>query len=542
MNIQIKMHSELDCPLKPDMVLIKKALEEMSELPGYDKEKLGQLGEKIAEYEGSCFVEKDFAKQIKSATTEEEREKFKQYKKEIAEKVDKLLEECLDIIMSMDKDMYHYSYDNYFNQIIAGLMGSTCYMKEAFEDLQNKRVSSIRAIAKVVEENGHHSTFGHAHQTLEITGIPKMLAMILNNEKEYNTSEKSARYTVMDNLSGKEAELYYKWKDIFAREIRLRYGKKQPFFDEKGTKIEKLAQENARYMLSVFIPTNMVYTTSFRQLNYIAHWFEDVINSNNPNPIYAKLIPEMKEFVQWMKDNGLYNENLSDGKQRKLSIFGAPLLKQVITSDVYALASRQSFACLAQAQRHRTLAYHISEEEFKLDNREIEKLIEKIKTSIMINQDFELTEDELKQLSTLFYIPPILQDKKLQKAYLKDILSVAGNYPQGRLLPVVERGETENFLLKAKERVCVLAQKEIRDLTQSQCKQFARELENEAGETRAMAYSGKVPFTACVEKGRQIEEMQKQFQKMSLTARCSAGYNCKNPCQFGEGIGLQSLV
>lgn len=71
---------------------------------------------------------------------------------------------------------------------------------------------------------------------------------------------------------------------------------------------------------------------------------------------------------------------------------------------------------------------------------------------------------------------------------------------------------------------------------------FSRALEDEAGQANAMAYSNQVPFTACVEKARQIEKMQKQFQKMSLTARCSAGYNCKNPCQFGEGIGLQSLV
>ena len=29
MNIKIKMHSELDCPLKPDIELINQAIEEM---------------------------------------------------------------------------------------------------------------------------------------------------------------------------------------------------------------------------------------------------------------------------------------------------------------------------------------------------------------------------------------------------------------------------------------------------------------------------------------------------------------------------------
>ena len=40
--------------------------------------------------------------------------------------------------------------------------------------------------------------------------------MILNNEKDYSTSEKSARYTKFENLSGKEGELYTKWLDILS--------------------------------------------------------------------------------------------------------------------------------------------------------------------------------------------------------------------------------------------------------------------------------------------------------------------------------------
>ena len=543
MNIQIKMHSELDCPLRPDMDLILSAVEEMKKMPEiYNQQGVEMILAKVELVSKAVEDENEINAKIKQVP-QDKKETLKLEKQCIIDRYNNLMNDALDLIERFGgSDVYGYKYDLHFNQIIAGLMGSTCYMKDTFEDLQNKRIKNIKAIAKVVEENGHHSTFGHSHITLEITGIPKMLAMILNNEKEYNTSEKSARYTVMDNLAGKEAELYYKWKEIFAKEIRLRYGNKQPFFDEKGVKIEKLAQENARYMLSVFTPTNMVYTTSFRQLNYLAHWFEDVINSNNPNPIYAKLIPDMKEFVDWVKKNGLYSENLADGKDRRLSMFGTPLLKQIITSDVYAMASRQSFACLAQAQRHRTLAYHISEEEFKYDDHEIEKINQSIKTAMIINQNADLSDDDFDKLSKLFYIPPILQDKKLKKEYLKDILSVAGNYPQGRLLPVVERGTTENFLLKAKERVCVLAQKEIRDLTQSQCKQFARELVSEAGDARAMAYLNKAPLTACIDKANQIDKMQKQFQRMSISARCCAGYDCKNPCKFGEGVGLQSLV
>lgn len=53
--------------------------------------------------------------------------------------------------------------------------------------------------------------------------------MILNNEKVYNTSEKSARYTKM-NPSKEEKELYEKWINIYKEKISVEY----PKIDEKG--------------------------------------------------------------------------------------------------------------------------------------------------------------------------------------------------------------------------------------------------------------------------------------------------------------------
>ena len=47
----------------------------------------------------------------------------------------------------------------------------------------------------------------------------KILAMIINNEKDYSTSEKSARYTKM-KLSLKEQEIYDKWMSIFYNRIK----------------------------------------------------------------------------------------------------------------------------------------------------------------------------------------------------------------------------------------------------------------------------------------------------------------------------------
>ena len=132
-------------------------------------------------------------------------------------------------------------------------------------------------------ESGHHSVFGHAHYNLIFEGIPKILAMILNNEKIYNTSEKSARYTKMEP-SEEEKVLYEKWIEKYKKVIKEEY----PEFDDK--KVKKLAQENARYLISIFTPaTIMGYTVNFCQLNYIVHWFEDYIKKEEDNTFSKKL-------------------------------------------------------------------------------------------------------------------------------------------------------------------------------------------------------------------------------------------------------------
>ena len=107
--------------------------------------------------------------------------------------------------------------------------------------------------AEMTLNSGHHSVWEHATYTLVLEDVPKILAMLLNNEGLYNTSEKSARYTEM-KTEGLEKELYEKWISLFAKKIQEVY----PTMSE--TETVKKAQENARYLISVFTPaTTMVY-------------------------------------------------------------------------------------------------------------------------------------------------------------------------------------------------------------------------------------------------------------------------------------------
>lgn len=396
-------------------------------------------------------------------------------------------------------------YDLYINKIIAGLMGATCYMPDSFEKLNQKTNEQILRIAEIVEGNNHHSTFGHSFVTLEIAGIPKALAMVLNNEHDYNTSEKSARYTIMKNVEPKQLELYEKWTKIFKNEIENRYPSgSNNFFDKDGKKVQKLAQENARYMLSVFTPTNMVYTVSFRQLNYIAHWMEYQINHPD-NAFYEALRNDMIQFVDFCKNNNLYSDKLSDNKGRNLQFFGDGILKDVY-SNTFQGCYKMSLACLAQAQRHRTLDYHISTLTFK--------------------NDFSKNNE--------FYVPPIIEGNDgLKNEYLEDITSIAQTLPQGTIIDVVSSGTLENFILQAKERLCSCAQKEIRDLVYNQAKIYSDRLKQDA---EKCFISGQTDKLALYKK--YIEKLESILKG----ARCKSGYKCTSPCGFKEGIDLESLI
>ena len=114
--------------------------------------------------------------------------------------------------------------------------------------------------------------FDHVRIIFNMQNMPKILNMFLNNEQDYATTEKSLRYVALDNqdktlVSEKELHLYNKWKEILEEKINEEYG-----LDLPALTIRTKAQENARYLVSVFIPTDMIHTLSLRQVNKIAKY------------------------------------------------------------------------------------------------------------------------------------------------------------------------------------------------------------------------------------------------------------------------------
>ncbi len=372
--------------------------------------------------------------------------------------------------------------------ILSGKIGGVCYDKEGFDHINEEPLNKTQRRIERTLNNGHHSVYGHISVSLNISNIPKILAMVLNNEKEYNTSEKSARYTpvttsVNSIISTKEIELYNKWLEIFKIKIQLHYPNS---FSE--TKIRSLAQENARYLITVFMPTQMVYTTSLRQLNYIASWMMEYINkADKTNAFERKLAQAMQEFITELDSLNLLEERLlTNDKNRKLSLFGNNLndTKDVFSYPYYTTYNG-SFAQLAQAQRHRTIDYQME----------------------MIPQNG-------------FFIPPILlDDKVLVDEWLNDMNSVANITPNGQLVTIAETGTYDNFILKCKERLCTAAQLEIANQTKNTLLRYKKALED-----------------SCSPLAQDIE-------KYSHGARCTfPDYACHEQCHFSEGIKLERII
>ncbi len=358
----------------------------------------------------------------------------------------------------------------------SGKSAGICYLPDSVETLFSEPAEKTKRRASGNIKSGHHSVFGHPTYNLCFEGIPKILAMILNNEKIYNTSEKSARYTHMEP-SPQEKELYEKWIKIYNEQILQKY----PEFDEK--RALKLAQENARYLISVFTPaTVMEYTVNFGQLNYIMNWAKDYIEKDATDAFSLKLKEVFKEFLQAMPD--LEVEGLdSRTKNRTFSLFAQRKVRNEEFGENYSTTYLASFAQLAQAQRHRTLSYEST-------------LLDKAQ----------------------YYIPPIIRNTELEKEWLEDISSLEQFFPQGMLVQVNERGTIENFVLKCTERLCGAAQLEIMVQTQEIMAKYL-----EATKEKPELYNYLLPY--------------------SKGARCTfPGWKCNSPCIFGGKNAMNRII
>lgn len=411
--------------------------------------------------------------------------------------------------------------------ILSGKAAGICYMPDDYlsNGIQNNKTAMKRAAGNT--KSGHYSVFEHAHFSF-IVETSKAMAMVLNSTKLYSTSEKSGRYTSMNPETAIEKKYYDKWTEKIVGIIKDTYG--DSYTDKEA---QKLALENARYFLSVFTPTVMMYTIPFSRVIMLCEWLdkmaaiiEEMINKNyirhdekTKFNYYSQLADEAIELAGAFRDSlGLLIDEpiLVDHKDIGIKFFepvyhyereafikgslhnynhysyGYGKYENNIKNDMYSLLDIYSFACLAQEQRHRTIDYSI--------------------VNILENS---------------FYIPSILTKKEdidEWKADMKDMYDNSTVIPQATMCYVHESGSFDNFYLKCKERVCMRAQKEIMDVTVKQILFLYSFVKNNIDNNVFVDMS---PLNAA----RLYSMIEKNRTKDLVLPRCMwRGYKCKEVC------------
>ena len=94
----------------------------------------------------------------------------------------------------------------------SGKIAGVCYDKEGFAHLVNEPEEKTMKRVDMTLNNGHHSVYDHITINFNFQNLPKILAMVLNNEHEYAADERSLRYTPIINgtVSDLEIALYDK--------------------------------------------------------------------------------------------------------------------------------------------------------------------------------------------------------------------------------------------------------------------------------------------------------------------------------------------
>lgn len=427
--------------------------------------------------------------------------------------------------------------------LLSGKAAGVCYMPDDYlsNGIQNNESALKRAVGTA--KSGHHSVYDHAHISFVIN-TNKMMAMVMNSLGVYTTSEKSARYTIMKPETPLEKEMYDKWTGIIHGLIKDKYPtlddkiistrlkKKYPDttvkvvgakaynekpgdINEEMTKVindmvasdntlptYKLASENARYMISVFTPTTMMYTISFRQAMLIIDYLRKLsIDCNkNKSTFYLRLRDESAELADAF-EKAIGEMRIHDNKNQGVRLFEncnelEPMDKNEVIGDSYTLRYKASLACLAQLHRHRTIRY-----------------------TMFIGKEESYT----------FYVPPIVKDAGMEDEWLSDIKSVAYCIPQGTLVSVTEQGIFEDFALKCKERLCGRAQLEITRLTAM----------------NLLKFTGNECVNLCKYNTKLLNSMIEvdDCGVPHALARCRfPDFKCSEGCNWGSGDYLRRLI
>ena len=341
--------------------------------------------------------------------------------------------------------------------VFAGKQAGVCKAQESYFEsaITGEEAASNRF--KGATKSGHHSVAEHVSITIELEGISKVLAMILNSLQDYVTSEKSGRFTVMGCSDPMQKALYDKWYHLIFNFIKERdlvpvnpALPKEKQEKQQLDRISEKAKENARYMLSVFNPaTSMAYTGSLLHWNYIIDWCADFQQHRWQSKFAAKIAEELAT-LQHALERILKVDSLRDKRAREFDFLAEQIGHPVseitkedeVIRDVYQVSYKASMVALAQLQRNRTA-----------------------KLWMVFNGE-----------ATEFYVPEFFVGTRLEQEWLEDLASVADEIPQATLVKVVENGQIGNFLtFRCTDRLCFRAMNEAKNVVAGLMLRFKEE-------------------------------------------------------------------
>ena len=376
----------------------------------------------------------------------------------------------------------------------SGKMAAICYMKDKYFGTavsdDDKAVSRFDRVIKT----GHHSISDHFFYTVLIENCSKFTAMLLNAMiRFYNTSEKSGRYTVMT----REHPIYDKWLSIFIQEIH----KYDPTLDDKL--VEKLALENARYVLNMFAPyTTMAYTTSARCWAYIYELLEEYLLSQYGKYLSdfdMQVYEEIEQLMTGIRDSGIVNDKIHIRPFKKIDFLasqtGYPIRNaKEYVGESYLINYKCSIVELSQLVRHRTLDFYL---------------------------DFD-GKDGIE-----FYIPHIIRGTEYASQWIDDLRKLMSDdrsyFPNAIIMSVWEAGTIANKMMQCDERLCSRVQKATFDVVKETVERFIN-----------VDY---VLSDYCkYELSRHVD-----LETGEIKMKC-ANQKCLEPCHWGPIKGKEKLV
>lgn len=362
----------------------------------------------------------------------------------------------------------------------AGIKAAWCYKPGTAspESIREMPESELIRMGMDTFINDHGTPREHQEISVEITGLPKVLCMILNDEHFSSACERSLRYTLVKAggpISDIEIDLYNKWlkifndvlwdkfSDSFLKEAKRKIDAERKMGAQKTdadiekaakTAARRIAQENARNFVGILVPTSIAYTTPWCEWQKLYRKLEDMVK--NPRSDIERLaVPSAKELMKELVDNRivvstkeavlLYPDvqaKITDGrdilykdnKNVKLALFGShPELSPFDKPDEFGssviVTSTCSVSSIAQRLRHRSAIW---------------------------------TMRELEEYS--FVTPPFIKGTPYEHEYEMDMMLVRGLFPQGQNVETNMRATLENiFNYIDKERACNRAQWETED-------------------------------------------------------------------------------